>query len=46
MGSGRPASIDYAINMEGDNHMINCIPIEAKHKLDNLPSLEVVGLVY
>ena len=34
--SGRPASVDYAINIEGDNHMINCIPIEAKRKLDNL----------
>ena len=35
VGSGRPASVDYAINI-GDYHLINCIPIEAKRKLDNL----------
>ena len=36
VGSGRPASVDYAINIEGDYHLINCIPTEAKRKLDNL----------
>ena len=27
---GRPASVDYAINLEGGNQLIKCIPVEAK----------------
>ena len=28
--AGRPASVDYAINLEGGNGLIKCIPVEAK----------------
>ena len=27
---GRPASVDYAINLKGGNQLLKCIPIEAK----------------
>ena len=28
--AGRPASVDYAINLEGGKQLIKCIPVEAK----------------
>ena len=36
MGSGRPVSVDFAINIETDNRLLNCIPIEAKRELHPL----------
>ena len=36
---GRPASVDYAINLEGGNQLIKCIPVEAK-RVFSIPSLK------
>ena len=29
-GSGKPASVDYAINLQASNQLLKCIPVEAK----------------
>jgi hypothetical protein len=44
-GSGRRASVDYAINIEGNNHVINCIPIEAKSVLDALHMKQLASYI-
>jgi hypothetical protein len=43
-GVGTPASVDYAINI-GDNHLINCIPIEAKRELNSLHMKQLASYI-
>ena len=42
-GSGRPASVDYAINLQVSNQLLKCIPVEAKRAF-SIPSIKQLSL--